>query len=68
MILLKFALWTCAFYLGITALVWTCLFGGGHLMKGGFGIYWTRWGLVLPFGVIWFISYVLAYRFVLLNR
>ncbi len=67
MILIKFALLTSAFYLGLTVLLLLSFFGGAYLLKASPGIYWTRWGLVVPFGVVWFVSFVAAYHFTMLK-
>jgi hypothetical protein len=62
MVILKLALVTCIFYLGMAALLHLVILVTAHLREGGFGLYGTRWGWVLLFGLLWFASFSLAWR------
>lgn len=66
MLMLKFAVVTCAFYLGIVLLM-----EAGVLVVARFdmvGVVAPRWGWIalfgVVFGVVWLISFLLAYRIV----
>jgi len=63
MLFTKVALVTCAFYLGLNVLLEVGLFGLAQ-WKGGAGITFTRGGKYIFFGILWLISYSLAWRIV----
>jgi hypothetical protein len=58
--ILKFALLTCAFYLGLAVLVEASLFV--LLMRGGvlYAVNFKAWGVM--FGVFWLIAFAAAWR------
>ncbi len=62
--ILKLALLTCAFYLAANLLIVLA-----SLMivrwKGEFLVYGTRWSLPLLFGLVWFLSFKIAWHLVL---
>ena len=62
MLFTKFALVTCSFYLGITVLLEASVLGIGALK--GFGIVMQRPVLYVGFGLIWLLSFTLAWRIV----
>jgi len=57
MILLKLALLTCAFYIAIVALMELAIF-----LSGDFGIAAKPWGWTVLFGIIWLVSFTLAWH------
>ncbi len=59
----KLALVTCAFYLGVSILLDAAVFGMA-LWKGSFAISATRTGWLVFFGIAWLMSFVLAWRIV----
>jgi len=59
----KLALVTCAFYLGISILIDAAVFGMAQ-WKGSFGIFATRTGWLVFFGIAWLISFLLSWRIV----
>jgi len=61
--MLKLAILTCAFYLGISVLMEAALFGLAA-WKGSAGVFLLRrmWGAV--FAVVWLISFSLAWHFI----
>ena len=63
MLLMKLALLTCAFYMGIVFLIEVASVILACLM-GGFGIAGKAWGWGVLCGVIWLISFSLAWRIV----
>ncbi len=63
MLLLRLALLTCAFYLAIAVLTEAAVFVLAGV-KGSFGYMSTRWGWAVWSGVMWLISYTLAWRIV----
>jgi hypothetical protein len=60
----KLALVTCAFYLGISILIDAAMFGMA-LWKGGVGLFLTRTGWLMLFGVAWLVSFLLSWRIVI---
>jgi hypothetical protein len=57
----KMALVTCAFYIGIAALIEAALLGVVY-WKGGI-LYWLNFkGWAPIFGIVWFASFALAWR------
>ena len=63
-LLTKFALVTCGVYLAMVVAIDAAVYAMA-IWKGGWGIYWTRTGMVIWFGAIWLVSFLLAYRIVL---
>lgn len=63
MIVLKLAILTCGFYLGISILVETALFVAAR-MKEGFMFYATLRGWAVFFAIVWVLSFGLAWRIV----
>jgi len=64
MFFLKLSLLTCTFYLG-AALI---LQASAILLvrwRGEFIVYGTRWGAAIVFGLVWFLSFKLAWHFIL---
>jgi hypothetical protein len=59
--LVRLALVTCAFYIGIALLIQAVLFGI-TAWKGGVFYTVNLWGWGLVFGIVWLISFVLAWR------
>jgi len=64
-LLVKLGLVTCAFYLGIVVLLEGAIFGIGIMSKGGFGYFLTRPAWFVLFGMIWLLSFSLAWRIVM---
>ena len=60
----KLALVTCAFYLGISILIDAAMFGMA-LWNGGVGLFLTRTGWLMLFGVAWLVSFLLSWRIVI---
>jgi predicted cobalt transporter CbtA len=62
--ILKLALLTCAFYLAANLLI---AFGSLLIVrwKGEFLVYGTRWSLSLLFGLVWFLSFQIAWHLAL---
>jgi hypothetical protein len=63
----KFALLTCGFYLATTFLL-QCVWLLIAWRKGEALLYGTRWGVALVFGLIWLLSFQLAWHFLLRQR
>ena len=63
MLLTKIALVTCAFYLGLNILLEAGILGLA-VWKGGAGIHFARGGQYALFGILWLISFSLAWRIV----
>ncbi len=62
--IIKLALLTCGFYLAIALLMQaTMLFVA--LWKGEAMLYATRWGWIILFGLVWLLSFKLAWHFVI---
>jgi len=61
--ILKLALLTCAFYLGISVLMQAALFGLA-IWRGSAGFFFTRWTLGAVFAVVWLTSFSLAWHFI----
>ena len=61
----KLALVTCAFYLGINVLLDVAMFGIALLKGGSLLGFSSRIAGILFFGLIWLLSFVLAWRIVL---
>jgi len=61
--ILKLAIVTCAFYMGITLLLFAGLMVLVH-SKGmvGYALNWRSWGMF--FGVVWLVSFNAAWRIV----
>jgi hypothetical protein len=59
--LLRLALLTCAFYLAIAVLAEVGVFVAARI-KGSFGYVASPWGWAVWSGVMWLISYSLAWR------
>lgn len=59
----KLAVVTCAFYLGISILLDAAVLGLAK-WKGSFGIFFTRSGWIVLFGIAWLVSFLLSYRIV----
>jgi len=63
MLMIKLALLTCGVCLAITIFLEAALITVAHF-KGGAGIFGTYWSWAVLFGVIWFVSFSLAFRVV----
>jgi hypothetical protein len=63
MVILKLAVLTCAFYLGIAVLMQAALFGLA-LWKGMAGVLLVRWKWGAVFAVVWLASFSLAWHFI----
>ena len=61
MFIMKLAVLSCAFYLGIALLVELAFFLI-TLWKDSFSVFFTWWGWALWSGVVWLISTSLAFR------
>jgi hypothetical protein len=59
----KFALVTCAFYLGIAILIDGATFALAH-WKGSFGLSASKTGWIFFFGAVWLISFLISWRIV----
>jgi hypothetical protein len=64
MLFTKVALVTCAFYLGLNVVLEVGFFGLARWKGGVAGIHFTRGGQYIFFGILWLISYSLAWRIV----
>jgi hypothetical protein len=60
----RLALVTCAFYLGIAVLMDATSFAIAR-WRGGFGVYLTRPAWMVTFGLIWLLSFMLSWRFIM---
>lgn len=63
MLYTKLALVTCAFYLGVSALLDAAVFGMA-LWKGSFVVSATKTGWLMFFGIAWLGSFLLSWRIV----
>jgi hypothetical protein len=61
--MIKLAVLTCAFYLGISVVMEAALFGLAA-WKGGAGIFLLRWMWGAVFAIVWLISFSLAWHFI----
>ncbi len=61
MLFTKVALLTCAFYIGLNILLEVGLLGLAQ-GRGGAGIHFARGGQYILFGILWLISFSLAWR------
>jgi hypothetical protein len=70
MFFLRLALYTCAFYLGVAFVLEAAVLAFTY-WKGGFGISFSGRGAIAVFagfwGVIWLLSFLLAFRMVFQN-
>ncbi len=64
MTVLKFAAVTCAFYVSAALLIEILLIVLAHLL-GGVGFFGTRLGWAICFGMVWLISFLLAWHVVM---
>lgn len=64
MLILKLAAVTCAFYLVIAVFIEAAAFSLAHL-RGAFGFFAPRSAWIGGFGIVWLISFLLAWRIVL---
>jgi hypothetical protein len=62
MMILKLAVLTCAFYLGISVLMQAALFGLA-IWKDSAGVFLARWMWGAVFAVVWLTSFSLAWHF-----
>jgi hypothetical protein len=62
MMVLRLALMTAVFYLGMAVLLEATIIIISRIREGGFGLYGTRWGWTLLFGLLWLASFSLAWR------
>jgi len=60
--IIKLAVLTAAFYLGISVLIEATLFGLAA-WKGSAGIFLPRWMWATVFAVVWLVSFSLAWHF-----
>ncbi len=65
--ILRFAVVTCSFYLVITLLIQMAFFLVAR-WRGEALLYATRWGWILLFGLVWLLSFRLAWHFVLPHK
>ena len=63
MLILRFALLTCVFYLGMAAILEGAFFVFAYV-RGGAGMFGTRLGWTILFGIVWLISFNLTYHIV----
>lgn len=62
MLFIKMAAVTCAFYLGVAILMQAGLFVWARL-AGSAAVFATRWGWTFLWGIVWFVSFNLAWHF-----
>jgi len=62
--IIKLALLTCGFYLAVALLMEATLLFVAH-WKGEAGLFGTRWGWIILFGLVWLLSFRLAWHFVI---
>jgi hypothetical protein len=62
--ILKLAAVTCAFYLAAAVLMQAAAIALAHL-RGEFLVYGTRLSCTVVFGIVWLVSFLLAWRVVI---
>jgi hypothetical protein len=65
MLIMKLALWTCAFYLLLALLMELALFVFLNWKGDSVGVFFRWWGWATLFGAVWLISFSGAFYIVL---
>ncbi len=65
MFILKLAAVTCAFCLAAAVLMEVVLIMMTHFLGGMWGFFPKRWGWILVFACVWFVSFLPAFRIII---